>query len=307
MRKDKQMEKYPQVLLIGNGLNRAFGQLDWGSLIKKMCCNSKIDIEDIQDLPFPLQAVLATDDCINTKLKDEQSLLYGIESIDPLRQVIGDMLSIPFDHILTTNYSYEIERVADSRIKNDGKKCKDLMETTNGKRAEQKYMLHTYNHIRYNGLDHKIWHIHGEARKIDSVIIGHYYYGMLLARCQEVLNKRKNVQFKLQQNNKPPIIQTWLDAFIMGDVHVLGFGYDFSEMDLWWLLNRKKREKADHGKLYFYDHEEGNGLKHSLMSTYGAEVRNLGYFTKPSNYQQFYIDALKEIGGYVNNTKNSTR
>ena len=36
----------------------------------------------------------------------------------------------------------------------------------------------------------------------------------------------------------------WLDSFVLGNVNILGLGMDFSELDLWWLLNRKKRESA---------------------------------------------------------------
>ena len=44
-----------------------------------------------------------------------------------------------------------------------------------------------------------------------------------------------------------------MDAFILGDVYILGFGFDLSEFDLWWLLNRKFNEKADHGHVYYLE------------------------------------------------------
>ena len=103
-----------------------------------------------------------------------------------------------------------------------------------------------------------------------------------------------NEQYRRQKKGEEPIIRSWLDAFIMGDVYVLGFGYDFSEMDLWWLLNRKKREKAEHGKLHFYSHTEGEESKLSLMKTYDADVHDLGYYHKPKDYKAFYRDAIED-------------
>ena len=36
--------------------------------------------------------------------------------------------------------------------------------------------------------------------------------------------------------------QGWLDYFLMGDVHAVGFGFDLSEFDIWWAIERKSRE-----------------------------------------------------------------
>lgn len=98
---------------------------------------------------------------------------------------------------------------------------------------------------------------------------------------------------------------------------------DFSELDLWWLLNRKKREKALHGKVVFYEPERPEeAAKYALLRAYGAEVRHLGFklperaenepcdddlqveldeqerkawkFISDS-YEAFYVDALEDI------------
>lgn len=288
---------FPQVLLLGNGLNRSYGGADWSVLLNEIHDNPRIPKEHIQNLAFPLQAVLATDDHIDSCLKDKnkRKLFYGLMDIETIRPTLEILLDIPFDHILTTNYSYELERVAIKEIGVDGYGCQNIMHTLDNKRAEQKYLLHTYNEISFHGHDHIIWHIHGEARKADSIILGHYYYGNLLARYQAELKKTGDKQFIRQNKGEEPIIHSWLDAFIMGDVYVLGFGYDFSEMDLWWLLNRKKREHADHGKLHFYSHTEGEENKLSLMKTYDTIVHDLGYYHRPQDFKAFYRDAIEDI------------
>ena len=30
---------------------------------------------------------------------------------------------------------------------------------------------------------------------------------------------------------------SWVDLFLTRNVHILGFGLDFSELDIWWLLD----------------------------------------------------------------------
>ena len=114
-----------------------------------------------------------------------------------------------------------------------------------------------------------------------------------------MLGKRGNKQAFREKAGEPPVISSWLDAFIMGDVYVLGFGYDFSEMDLWWLLNRKQREKATTGKLYYYAHRQDDAAKLALLRAYGAETVDLGYNTEPEDYRLFYQSAIEDIGKKV--------
>jgi len=46
-------------------------------------------------------------------------------------------------------------------------------------------------------------------------------------------------------------LDSWLDAFIMGDVYVLGFGFDFLEFFLWGLQNNGRNCIHLFRKLYF--------------------------------------------------------
>ena len=137
-------------------------------------------------------------------------------------------------------------------------------------------MLHTYNAAAMDGVNNRIWHIHGEARKPSGMVIGHYLYVNLVSKWKEKLNERDQA-YKNFDQTKPS--GCWLDSFIMGNVYVLGFGFDFSELDLWWLINRKKREKAQpHGKVIFYTPEnKSEAAKYALLNAYGVEIRHLGF------------------------------
>lgn len=300
--------KYPQVLLLGNGLNKAFGGSSWDQLINSIWTNDEVALETIHDVPFPLQAVIATKDNIDEKLKEKPDSFYGVKSIDEIKIYIEQLLEMGFDHILTTNYSYEIERVACPSVKRDGEYCRKLMEHTRGcRKAETRYMLHTYNQVPYKKHANKVWYIHGEMRKPQSVILGHYYYGKLLGKYMVELDKRKNKQIKLQKNHKPPIMESWIDAFIMGDVYVLGFGYDFSEMDMWWLLNRKKREDAQHGDVIFYEPSFDKEIKFAMLDVYGAKIKDLGFNGPKINYKEFYKLAIEDIQKHIKQKREEER
>lgn len=306
--------KKPKILLLGNGINRAFavGDVSWTELLKAITMNKEVGIELdrlkneknhlIREIvPLPLEIVLRTDDNVNIAVKNAKENLYGALNNDEQKNFLRKILSAGFDCILTTNYSYELEmaslkdgvKLTDTRLKNIQK------HTNPEKRAEAKYLLHTYNSVDYNGVQNQIWHIHGEARKPNSMIIGHYYYGNLLFKYKELLTKRRNSYHYSQENADTFEIKSWLDAFILGDVYILGFGMDFSEIDLWWLINRKKREKALHGEAIFYEPtSDGFNMKKKLLVDYDVTVKNLGYSVNENckiDYKNFYQDALADI------------
>ena len=181
--------------------------------------------------------------------------------------------------------------------------------------AETKYLLHTYNAVVREGREQKIWHIHGEARKPGSVILGHYLYGKLLQNYDKHFSARADMQRERQQKGEPPLLESWLDAFIMGDVYILGFGSYFSEWDFWWLLNRKKRERAHHGKTVLYAPKLAQKtVNHALLSVYGVEVRDMGFdedtlscagkaYDRSGFFRTFYQSAIKDMQNDRNTTE----
>lgn len=171
-----------------------------------------------------------------------------------------------------------------------------------GERVEPKYLIHSYQEVTYGEKKNRVWHIHGEARKPNSMILGHYYYATLLQRIVAHVNER---QASYSVEGESIEIKSWIDSFIMGNVYILGFGMDYSEMDLWWLLNRKKREKAEHGKVVFYA-SDFDQEKNGLLELLDVEVRFAGMGRRLTNktdqyYKSFYRNAIAEIIREVNN------
>lgn len=265
------------VLLLGNGIDRSFNSdpVSWGELLDKMTTNPAVPAH--APLPFPLEVVLRTNDHVDEALKEHSRELAGSVKDARLREVLTRLLTMGFDDILTTNYDYTLEATAFYPDELTFARVSKAMEhTPEVKRAEGRYMLHTYNTADLDGVTNRIWHIHGEARKPSGMVIGHYLYVNLVSKWKEKLGERDK-SYKTFDQTKPS--GCWLDSFIMGNVYVLGFGFDFSELDLWWLVNRKKREKAEpHGKVIFYTPENNTeAAKYALLSAYGVEIRHLGF------------------------------
>lgn len=292
--------KYPQVLLFGNGLIRTYGGDSWGGLMKKIAVRE--DLPRDLHCPMPLQAMLVTNDQVSRALVGFRSDFYGSVNEQLTRQ-LQRLLAVGFDDILTTNYSYELEAAALSKPTVTDSYLRKMNKHIQGQRAETKYLLQTYQSVPFQGVDNRIWHIHGEARKPNSMILGHYHYGALLQKMVEYVNTRGYIYEYRQKQNQPQTIRGWIDSFILGDVYILGFGMNFAEIDLWWLLNRKKREKADHGKVYFYNPGvEGFNEKEELLRIMDAETVDCGVSfpkgteaEKSEAFSAFYELAIEDI------------
>ena len=243
----------PRVLLLGNGLNRVYGGASWAGLLEKINRTS-FTAEQVKSMPFPMQAVLLSKDHVDVSLHDLQRELTQCQVHPWLAEQIQRLLALPFDCVLTPNFTYELE----CAMIPDFLRCPQryLRHTAAVPRAENGFMLHTYYSIPKEGGDLPLFHIHGEARVPNTVILGHYYYGNLLFCCDEYLTHRAPAQrYPLWPGSDGMVALSWLDYLILGDVYALGFGFDTSEMDLWWLLCRKKRERAPHGDLWFFEPE----------------------------------------------------
>lgn len=292
-----------QQLLLGCGVNQCYGEDSWPKMLGKIACadlqeEEKKRIVNSHEVPAPLKAILVTQNHVNQALKgNSEHTFYGSIKSPDQRELLEKILDCGFDRILTTNYSYEIELAAlGLETINDSCLKKISKSTRKADRVEPKYLLHTYNQVFRKGKEQQIWHIHGEARKSGSMILGHYYYGNILFRIKDLVNSRKDKYMRLGSSF---VSDSWVDSFIMDDTYVLGFGFGMSEIDLWWLLNRKFKEKGNTGKLYFYEpFSDENKDKRKLLELFEVEVIDLG-FTKEKNkvfpYEDFYHAALVDI------------
>ncbi len=293
----------PKVLLLGNGINRAFNSDSWEEMIKAFSDNDK-KVEVNRDIPMTLQPIILSNNNVHETLKKvgKDNKLYGVVKNSEMMSLLQSVLELGFDDIITTNYSYELEcaafgvsRISDYQLRK--------IRRTYAERAEGKYLIRTYNEVVYKGHKNRIWHIHGAAKNPGSIVIGHYYYGNLLTHYKNYFDSVGNSYQTAEDEGKEYLTKSWLDSFVLGDIYSVGFGFDFSEFDLWWLLDRKKREKASHGILHHYApywEDEKNKSKYELMKCYDISIHNKNPKVKDGNYVDYYKSLIgqmnKEVG-----------
>lgn len=318
---DKQRQKRPQVVLLGNGINFAYGGTSWTELLKNIATpNKKVYLEGTDKKltsPMPLQAILLTEDGVDKALKDYRGQAFGEIKNDDHARTLQKILTMGADEILTTNYSYELEFASQQNWKLSERKLERLnVHTDPTQKAEGKYLIHTRNIIEYDEHTNNVWHIHGEARKPSSMVLGHYYYGNLMFKIKEYVD-RANQRYVYEQRNQNDVqIKSWIDSFIFGDVYIIGFGLDLAEIDLWWLLNRKKREVGDHGAVYFYEPKTEKAddkvderlelikiFAHKTDGILDMGVTVPAEGDKSALYRTFYEKALDDIANRIKKSK----
>ena len=282
----------PKVLLTGNGLHRAFEDTNWDKLLRSLSGDrfTNEDWEILKKLPYPQLAIAATGNHLNTGMKEASRLYIQADVLTGEDRLIKNAVDTGFDAILTTNYSYEIEKALcpgfhisiGSASKYRKKTCKDKPK------AEMTALYH-YLLIPHDNVETVIWHIHGEAATPDSMIIGHYYYGRLLSRIQSYTAETIR-RYKIAERNGDLFYpRSWVDYILFGNVYIVGQGMDLSEMDLWWLMDCKRLYGKGTTTLYKPEMKQEQVM---LAEVCGIKAVNC---RKPESFADYYESVFEKI------------
>ena len=287
----------PKVLLIGNGINLSFksGIDSWKDIIKAELADSgsPLSYEQIRDMPAPMQIVVATGDHVNVRMKDLAGKLAKIEPPEEQKAFIREMLDCRPDAILTTNYSLEIEKsVIDPFTR---PRCYQYGRQSHEATKKQDDLgIFRCTELPY-GNDPYLWHIHGTCLKPASLVMGHYYYGSLIHEAAAYIPQFMRIYKGKQSGGAEYSPASWIDYFLLGDVHVIGLQMDISESDLWWLICCKKRNFPE-TKICYYTLKKEITAKELLMQSYGVAIicgEDLGI--KKDEYLNLYRRTFNHI------------
>lgn len=294
-------KKCPNVLLFGNGMLIGNGGISWPQFIAGIARNGKdvnIYKERQEDNYFQVPNTIitvATSEIEDTKRRGKYKKIIEKQNQRGSKE-IEKLANLPFDVILTTNYTYELEEVWYSNYNNLSEKFqRELAYNTDERDA--KYLIHTFNKVSDNAKP--IWHIHGEARRPSSIILTHDEYIKLIEKI--VTHNKQGKKYETMRNDLA--MTSWIDYLLTGNVYVVGFGFDYAEFDMWWMLNRRLRMKNCTGKIVFYEPQKvSSKYKIQALKDAGVECRSLGFEINDLNgnelnltYNSFYEAVINDI------------
>ena len=280
----------PPVLLLGNGINLLFHGTPWKSIISEFAEESGIKCKesDLRRLPATMQIVAVSENHIDSRMpRLAEKLLQSVPTERHLA-FLREILDLPAEQIITTNYTYELEKALFPEFSR-GRAAGSTYYTVEKTDRSNDMMIHRFTKLPHGNGERFIWHIHGLAYKPSSIVIGHYYYGRLLSQIQRYVGSMMSRYKAAETQKKPYYPKSWIDYFLMGDVHVLGFGMDPAEFEIWWLACCKQRNFPK-SKIYLYTRGV-DPEQELLMRAYGIEIINC----KKDSYLESYNVALNEI------------
>ena len=112
----------PKVLLLGNGLLRLCGGINWGDLLKSISGGKELDEEIIKNIPYNMQAEAMCGTAMET-IRHDLAGIVGKPDNFCIAEMLKEILRYDFDCILTTNYTYEVENIFLGKEFSESRRC----------------------------------------------------------------------------------------------------------------------------------------------------------------------------------------
>lgn len=301
--------KQEKAVLFGNGINRlSTHEISWSELLQTIkgkqhfengaLPNTMIYERAVLERPLVDHDVLANEAVIKndiaTKLKEM-----------PPNDHYMKLFETGVKHFMSTNYDYAFNKsiLEDSALALVNKSTEDL------------YSVRRKSTIVRDGTKDvcDIWNVHGEIDKPASIMLGLDHYCGSVGKIDAYVKgnykyqldgkeiRLESIQEKLK-GSKPWDGISWVEYFFRHDVHILGLSLDYSETDLWWVLNRRARIMKSLGrkgplnnKVFFYTtsiEEERKGLLESMNVVVVDNKRPSG----PTAWKLHFTNVIDQIG-----------
>lgn len=261
-------------VLYGNGLNRLSNNaVSWNDLLDELKGSNGFDNGR---LPYTMvyERIFMGKHKANEKDKfDELDLKIKIASSlaeQESNEIFELLAGMDFENYLTTNYDYAFEKAIGV--------LPEILST------EDIYSLRRKRRYKIGNDVKQLWNIHGEIDNPKSIMLGLDHYCGSLSKIDSYVKGT----YKHSVDGKPIQVApmkdklrdqefchaSWVDLFFSSDVHIIGFGMDYSETDLWWLLNKRARFAAENlvkNEIYFYSHYLDDEKK-GLLESFGVNI-----------------------------------
>lgn len=239
-------------LFVGNGFSKSlFNDVpSWNGLFEGAHSSIKNNtfLYELHRLQQPeLEEAVVKENLIEKLMRpySEENLNNQVRDLDDFGLYLK---RYTINNIITTNYDTGVEFVLS--------RCGYVEQKKIGVSAERVYSIRTYKVFYDEEADHtiKLWKIHGDISRIPSITLGFDQYCGSLAKLTQYIkgqyestNKKvqckKHMKDKCNDNDFDGI--SWAELFFNSNVYIVGFGMDFSEIDIWWLINKRVRYKRE--------------------------------------------------------------
>lgn len=296
-----------KTILFGNGLNyMSKSHISWTSLLDKI---KGENLFENGSLPYTMiyeRSILGSPISFDTLTKKEEAIKISLANMlneFPSNIYFEKLSELNVQNYLTTNYDYAFLNVY------QGKKNINIVN----KSTEGIYSIRRHKDIFIDDkLVSKLWHIHGEIEVPPSIMLGldqycgsvakidNYVKGRYEYQEQKMIVRTPSISDKLSDKSKFDN-SSWIELFFNSDIHIIGLGLDFSEIDLWWVLNKRARFMLENNtkelisnKIIYYTTAE-NEDQLNLLKALNIHIIKISLDGSSNEYQRAYDNILTRI------------
>lgn len=261
-------------VLFGNGINRvSHNAVSWDDLLNTIKGSNVFDNGNLPNTMVYERIFMQQHEAIKSQKADELKIKNQIaESMQSQgsNEIFELLASLDVEHYLTTNYDYAFEKTLSSLPE------KLSTEELYSIRRKRKYSTSSGN--KY------LWNIHGEIEHPKSIMLGLDHYCGSVSKIDSYVKGtyKHTVESKIvdvasmqeKLKSQSYCLTSWVDLFFSSNVHIVGLSLDYSETDLWWVLNKRARFAADglvSNNIYFYTNQMDEE-KIGLLKSFNVEV-----------------------------------
>lgn len=146
----------------------------------------------------------------------------------------------------------------------------------------------------------KQWNIHGSLELQESMLLGLYEYSKYVIDIDKII---RSIERDLPDIDR----QSWPYIMLHSDVHILGFGLGYEEIDIWYFLTSRKRllrtNKIEKNRITYYAINDGSFDigKVKLLEALDVEVEIVDFDWSSDAYKKAYEDIYNRIKYRMNN------
>jgi hypothetical protein len=224
------------------------------------------------------------------------------------------LVGLDVDNVLTTNYDDCLER--------------SLAHTANVDNFDTNESRHSlFRRSRIGSL--YFWHIHGDIFRPNSVMLGHDGYVESASRIRRYSDPTLGIPFKAHAEPLKAVFRapggrilprrphSWVDLLMLRDVHIVGFGLDYTEVDLWYLLSLRQRLRHSASKhwdplrktrIVFHHFDHGGAAlaqKRELLRSF--DVEDCAHPMVDGDYTAAWEHLLRELEKRIGTRSRRTR
>jgi hypothetical protein len=290
-----------KTIFYGNGLNYlSENAIGWNDLLDRLMREKKFEMNFLPNI-MAYERIRLNWNGTSEKLPHLKSEISELLKNQPTNNFYEEILDIDCYNYLTTNYDYAVNKVEPNfSIKNNS--------------TEELYSIRRNTTLDLGEIPiAKIWNIHGEIDHPKSIMLGLNHYCGSIGKIDGYLKGTYDFRYKGQKAKIKPIEEklelnefdghSWIELFFNSNIHIAGFGLDFSEIDLWWILNKRARLKENsliRNKIIYYTKPidevtreiEVEKRRREMLEIFDVEIKTI---TIAKSYDNQWKEIIKQI------------